>query len=150
MLQDTITGDLTVAMKAKEALKVEVLRGLKAAFTNELVATKRKPTDPLPDEDALGVIRREVKKRKEAFEAFTSGNRPELAEKEEKERLMLEVYLPALMSKDDIAKIATAKKTEMGVSDKKEMGKFMGALMKDLAGKADGADVKEVVQKLFE
>ncbi len=150
MLQDTISSDLTTAMKAKEALKVEVLRGLKAAFTNELVATKRKPTDPLPDEDAISVIRREVKKRKEAFEAFTGGNRPELADKEEKERVILEVYLPTLMSKDAIEKIAEAKKTEMGVSDKKDMGRFMGALMKDLAGKADGADVREVVQKLFE
>ena len=149
MLQDTIATDLTAAMKAREALKVEVLRGVKAAFTNELVGTKRKPTDPLPDEDAISVIRREVKKRKEASEAFRSGNRAELADKEDAERVILEVYLPAQMSKDDIKKIAEAKKVEMGVTDKKDMGKFMGALMKDLAGKADGADVKDVVASLF-
>jgi uncharacterized protein YqeY len=149
MMQDTIGADLVAAMKAKEALKLEVLRGLKSAFTNELVATKRKPTDPLPDEDVISVIRREVKKRKESAEAFRTGNRPELAEKEEAELVILNAYLPALMSKDDIKKIAEAKKTEMGITDKKDMGKFMGAVMKDLAGKADGADVKDVVTALF-
>ncbi|MEN9390626.1 MAG: hypothetical protein RLZZ283_726 [Candidatus Parcubacteria bacterium] len=148
-MQDTIGADLVAAMKAKEALKLEVLRGLKSAFTNELVATKRKPTDPLPDEDVISVIRREVKKRKESAEAFRTGNRPELAEKEEAELVILNAYLPALMSKDDIKKIAEAKKTEMGITDKKDMGKFMGAVMKDLAGKADGADVKDVVTALF-
>lgn len=137
------------AMKAKDALKVEVFRGLKAAFVNELVATKRMPTDQLPDADALNVIKREVKKRKEAAEAFRTGNRAELAEKEEAERAILEAYLPPSMSKDEILKIALAKKLEMGVTDKKDMGKFMGSLMKDLAGRADGGDVKDVVTGLF-
>ena len=149
MLQDTINTDLVTAMKAKEILKVEVLRGIKAAFTNELVATKRMPTDKLPDTDAIAVIRREVKKRKEAYEAFAAGNRPELAQKEKDEQAILDQYLPALMPKDDVMKVALAKKIEMGITDKKEMGRFMGALMKDLAGKADGGDVKEVVASLF-
>lgn len=148
-MQDQITADLVTAMKAKDALKVEVFRGLKAAFTNELVATKRMPTDPLPDADALNVIKREVKKRKEAAEAFRTGNRAELADKEEAERVILEAYLPPTMPKEEIMKIALAKKLEMGVTDKKDMGKFMGALMKDLAGRADGGDVKDVVAGLF-
>lgn len=149
MLQQTIHTDMVTAMKAHEALKVETLRGLMAAFTNELVATKKKPDEAVPDEMAIAVIRREVKKRKEAADAFRSGNRAELAEKEESERAILEAYLPALMSREDVKKIAEKKKADMGVTDKKEMGKFMGALMKDLAGKADGADVKAVVDELF-
>jgi uncharacterized protein YqeY len=149
MMQDTITADLTAAMKARDSFKVEVLRGVKAAFTNALVASNRKPTDALPDEDAVAVIRREVKKRKESIEAFTTGNRPELAEKEQKEQAILEAYLPALMSREDIKKIVDAKKAEMGVTDKKDMGKFMGSVMKDLAGKADGADVKAVIDESF-
>lgn len=140
---------MVAAMKAHEALKVETLRGLMAAFTNELVAAKKKPDEAVHDEMAVAVIRREVKKRKEASEAFRNGNRPELADKEDTERAILEAYLPILMSRDDIRKIASAKKAEMGVSDKKEMGKFMGAVMKDLAGKADGTDVKAVVDELF-
>lgn len=149
MLQDQIGADLITAMKAKDALKVEVFRGLKSAFTNELVATKRMPTDQLPDADALNVIKREVKKRKEAAEAFRTGDRAELADKEEQERAILEAYLPPTMPKEEILKIALAKKLEMGVTDKKDMGKFMGAVMKDLAGRADGNDVKDVVASLF-
>ena len=136
-------------MKAKETLKVETLRGLKAAFTNELVATKKKPDEPVEDEMAFAVIRREVKKRKEASEAFRTGNRPELADKEDAERAILESYLPALMSREDILKVAEAKKAELGVTDKKDMGRFMGAVMQELKGKADGADVKAVVDSLF-
>lgn len=149
MLQTQIKADMITAMKAREALKVEVLRGLMAAFTNELVATKKLPTDELSDDGVFTVIRREVKKRKDSFEQFTKGNRPELAAKEDAERVILEAYLPAMMSQDDIRKIAEAKKTELGVTDKKEAGKFMGALMKDLQGKADGADVKAVIDSLF-
>ena len=148
-LQQQIKTDMVTAMKAREALKVEVLRGLMAACTNELVALKKLPTEELPDENVLNVIRREVKKRKDSIEQFTKGNRPELAQKEDAERVILEVYLPAMMSQDDIRKIAEAKKAELGLTDKKEAGKFMGLLMKDLAGKADGTDVKVVIDSLF-
>lgn len=136
-------------MKAKDVLRVEVLRGLKAAFVNELVATKRLPTDQIPDDDALNVIKREVKKRKEAAEAFRSGNRAELAEKEEKEQAILQAYLPPTMPREEILKVALAKKLELGITDKKDMGKFMGLVMKELAGRADGGDVKDVVASLF-
>lgn len=148
-LQQQIKTDMVTAMKAREALKVEVLRGLMAACTNELVALKKLPTEELLDENVLNVIRREVKKRKDSIEQFTKGNRPELAQKEDAERVILEVYLPAMMSQDDIRKIAEAKKAELGLTDKKEAGKFMGLLMKDLAGKADGTDVKVVIDSLF-
>ena len=137
------------AMKAKDILKVEVFRGLKSAFVNELVATKRLPTDPLPDADAVTVLKREVKKRKESADAFRAGNRPELAEKEDAERRILEAYLPPTLPKTDILKYALAKKLELGITDKKEMGKFMGLIMKELGGKADGADVRDVVAGLF-
>jgi uncharacterized protein YqeY len=149
MLQQTIKTDTITAMKAKDALKVETLRGLSAAFTNELVAKKMKPDEAVSDEMAIAVIRREVKKRKEAAEAFRTGNREELAKKEDDERAFLEAYLPALMSRDDIRKVAEAKKAELGVTDKKEAGKLMGLVMKELQGNADGGDVKAVVDGLF-
>ncbi len=149
MLQQTIKADMISAMKARDTLKVETLRGLMAAFVNELVATKKKPDEAVPDEMAFGVIRREVKKRKEAADAFRSGNRTELAQKEESERVILEAYLPAMMSRDDIRKIVEAKKTELGITDKKESGKLMGMVMKELQGKADGADVKATIDSLF-
>lgn len=149
MLQAQIKAEIMNAMKAKDALRVEVLRGLSAAFTNELVATKRKPTDELPDEDALNVIRREVKKRREAAEAFKNGGRAELAEKEEKEGEILSAYLPAMMSEEDVQKVVAAKKAELGITDKKDMGRLMGAVMKELSGKADGETVKKVVNDVL-
>lgn len=149
MLQSQIKTDMVSAMKAKDQLKVDTLRGLMSAFTNELVASKRKPDEALPDSDALAVIRREVKKRKEASEAFTKGGRSEMAAKEDAERALLESYLPAMMSVEDIRKVAVAKKAELNVTDKKEAGKLMGLIMKELQGKADGGDVKSVVDSLF-
>lgn len=149
MLQTQIKTDMVSAMKAKDSLKVDTLRGLMAAFTNELVATKRKPDEQLPDEDALSVIRREVKKRKEAVEAFKKGGRSEMAEKEEKEQAILEAYLPAMMPEEEIRKIVGAKKAELGVTDKKDMGRLMGAVMAQLKGQADGETVKKVIDSLF-
>lgn len=147
MIQKEVKEAMVAAMKARDSVKVETMRGLSAAFTNELVATKRKPTDELPDEDALTVIRREVKKRKEAAEAFEKGGRAESAAKERTEQTILEAYLPALMSENDVMKIVDAKKTELSISEKKDMGRLMGAVMKELAGKADGDTVKAAVDK---
>jgi uncharacterized protein YqeY len=149
MIQVQIKTDTVTAMKARDALRVETLRMLTTAFVNELVATKHKPDEQLSDEDAIAVIRREVKKRKEAAEAFKGGGRAELAEKEEQERKILEAYLPALMSEEDVRKAVEAKKSALGVTDKKDMGRLMGAVMKELGGKADGTVVKKVVDSLF-
>ena len=148
-LQKQIRDSIKEAMMAKEAVRLTVLRGLVTAFTNELVAKGKTPQDELSDEDAIAVIRRNVKQRKDAIEQFNAGGRADLAAEEEAELVILETYLPQLMSKDDIRKIAEAKKAEMGMTDKSKMGMFMGVVMKDLKGKADGNDVKEVVESLF-
>ncbi len=149
MLQAQIKADMIAAMKAREALKVEVLRGLMAACTNELVATKKLPTEELPDEGVLTVIRREVKKRKDASEQFRKGNRAELADKEDTEEKILKAYLPPMVGIDEIRKVAEKKKAELGITDKKEAGKLMGMVMKEFAGRADGNDVKSAVDSLF-
>lgn len=150
MIQNQVKEETIQAMKDKDQVKVDTLRGLTAAFTNELVATKRKPDEELPDEDALNVIRREVKKRKEAAEAFEKGDRTEAAEKERAEQAILEAYLPAQMSEEEVQKVVDAKKTELGVSEKKDMGRLMGAVMAELKGKADGGVVKAAVDKVLD
>ena len=149
-IQQQIRDEIKKAMLAKEALRLEVMRGLLAAFTNELVATKRTPQEPLPDEDALKVIKRAANQRKDSIEQFEKGNRKDLAEKERAELAIIETFLPKMMGKDEIRKVAEAKKAELGVTDKSKMGIFMGAVMKELKGQADGADVKEVVESLFQ
>lgn len=149
MIYDQIKSELKDAMRAKDSVKLTTLRGLLAAFTNELVAQKKKPDEQVDDEMALAVIRRGVKQRKDAIEQFTKGGRPELADNEKAECAILDAYLPQMMSRDEIKKVAEAKKMELGVTDKSGIGKLTGAIMKELKGKADGADVKEVVDELF-
>jgi uncharacterized protein YqeY len=148
-LQQQIKDQIKKAMLAKDAVRLSVLRGLSAAMTNELVSMKRKPDAELSDEEVLNVIRRQVKQRKDSILAFNKGGRQELAAAEEAEMKILETYLPQMMSKDEIRPIAEAKKAELGATDKSKMGMLMGAVMKELKGKADGVDVKEVVESLF-
>lgn len=148
-LQTDIKSEIKEAMLAKDSTRMLVVRGLVAAFTNELVAKGKKPTEELSDEDVLNVIRRSVKQRKDSIEQFTAGGRADLAESEKAELAILEKYLPKMMSKEDIKKIAEAKQKELGITDKSKIGQFVGMLMKELKGKADGADVKEVAESLF-
>ncbi len=149
MLHVQIREDIKNAMRAREALRLEVLRGILTAYTNELVATKRTPQDTLDDEGCIVVLKRQVKQRKDAAEQFEKGGRPELAQKERDELVIIEAFLPTLMSREEIKKIAIAKKEELGVTDKSGMGKFIGAVMKDCGGNADGNDVKSVVEELL-
>lgn len=149
MITAQIKADMTAAMKAREQLKLDTLRGALSAFTNELVAKGRKPTEELTDDEALTVLKRLGKQRKDSIDQFTKGNRPELAAKEAEELKIIEVYLPQMVSREEIEKVARAKMAEMQV-DKAGMGKLMGAVLKDFAGRADGADVKDVVTSLFQ
>lgn len=147
-LHGTIKEQIKDAMRAKDQVKLMTLRGLSAAFTTELI-NKKSNAPELSDEDALAVIKRSVKQRKDSIEQFEKGGRPELAEGEKAELTILEAYLPQMMSKDEILKVAEAKKAELGATDKAKLGMLVGAVLKELKGKADGADVKEVVEGLF-
>lgn len=149
MIAEKIRGELTGAMKAREALRVQVLRGLLAGFTNELVAQRKKPDEKIDDESALSVIKRAVKQREDSIEQFEKGGRNDLADNEKAELAILKVYLPATMKKEDIRTVVEAKKQELQISDKSKAGILIGAIMKELKGKADGKDVKEVVDELL-
>src|SRR3989344_8932965 len=149
MLTAKIRTDMTAAMKARDDLRVQTLRGALAAFTNELVAKDKKPTEELDDKDAVTVLKRLAKQRKEAAEVYEKGGRAELAAKESKELKIIEEYLPQTASREEIEKVARAKKESLGVADAAGAGKLMGAVLKEFAGRADGNDVKKVVQSLF-
>ena len=90
-----------------------------------------------------------AKQRKESIEQFKAGERPDLVGPEEKELAYLQALLPQMMSKEDIRKVAEAKKAELNITDKSKMGMFMGAVMAELKNKADGKEVKEVIESLF-
>jgi uncharacterized protein YqeY len=148
-LHEEIKSSLKEAMKAKDAVKLRVIRGLLTAFMNELVANGKTPQDLLADEDALSVIKRSAKQRKESITQYQAAGRDELAAPEKEELEVLEAYLPTLMTQEEILPIAEAKKAELGVEDKSKMGILIGAVMKELGGKADGGDVKAVVENLL-
>ncbi len=149
MIHEQIKAEIIEAMKAKDAVRLSTIRGLLSAFTNELVAKKRKPQEILEDVDALEVIFRAVKQRKDSIDQFQKGGRADLAESEIAELAVLSAYLPEQMSEDEIRSAVEAKKTELGVTDKTMAGKLMGTLMKDLKGKADGDLVKKVIDESF-
>ncbi len=148
-LQQSIKDQIKQAMLAKDAVRLEVLRGISAACMNELVAKGRKPQDELSDEEALAVITRLAKQRKDSIDQFTKGGRMDLVAEEQAQYAVLETFLPTMMSQDEIRPIAQAKKDALGIADKTGMGKLVGAVMSELKGKADGADVKTVVESLF-
>jgi uncharacterized protein YqeY len=148
-LHESIRGELKVAMKAKEAVQLRVVRQLLTAFMNEMVSTGRTPQDMLTDEETLAVIKRAAKQRKESITQFEAAGRDELAVPEKEELAVLEAYLPQMMSMEEITPVVEAKKTELGIDDKSKMGLLVGAVMKELAGKADGGDVKMAVEATF-
>jgi uncharacterized protein YqeY len=146
-LFQTIQDEAKKAMLARDEFRLNTLRSVKAVFSNELINKPGKTE--LTDEEALAVIKRLVKQRKDSIDQFKKGNREDLVKVEEAELKILEVYLPQMMSQAEISKIAEKKKTELGISDKSKAGLLMSALMKELKGRADGGDVKVVVDKLF-
>ncbi|MDE2041051.1 MAG: GatB/YqeY domain-containing protein [Patescibacteria group bacterium] len=150
MLHQTIKTEITAALRAKDAIRLDTLRGLNAMFQNQMIADKLS-AEFLPDDKALALVKRAVKQRKDSIEQFEKGGRTDLADKERAELNILEAYLPQMMSRAEIRaivapKIAAAKSA--GAFDAKSAGKFTGLIMKELAGKADGAEVKAVVDEL--
>ena len=149
MLHEQIKSGIKEAMLAKDALKLKAFRAMSAAFTYELGVKGKTPQDMLSDEEAIAVINKLAKQRKDSIEQFKKGNREDLVKEEQAELEILETYLPKLMDKSEVEKIAKAKKEELGITDAAKKGMLMSAIMKDLKGKADGMVVKEVVDSLF-
>ncbi len=136
-------------MRAKDSVRLGVIRGVMSAVTNELVAKGRGPGGELTEEELVAVIRKAAKQRKDSIEQFTAGSRADLAESEQAELNVLESMLPALMPQEEVHTLAVAKMTELGINDASQANQLMAALMKDLKGKADGTVVKAVVDSLF-
>jgi hypothetical protein len=145
LLQQKLTDDLKQAMKAGDTVKRSVIRLVMAAIKNAEIAKQK----ALEDADILGVIAKEIRQRKESIEAFKEGNRPELAANEEAEMAILEGYMPAQMSHDEIVAAARQVIKEVGAESIRDKGKVMPQLIAKLKGKADGREINEVVTELL-
>lgn len=142
MLKDKLDSDLKAAMFSKEQNKLDTLRMLKARIKNEEIAKQKDFTD----EEITTVISSEVKRRKDSIEQYTTGNRPELAQKEQEEITILQEYLPEQLSEEEVRKIIdqSLEGKEFAVAD---FGKAMGTVMPALKGKADGAIISRILKE---
>lgn len=147
-LKSKLRDELKQSMLAKTADKTSVLRLLLSAL-NYYEIQKGGAGYEATDEDVLAVISKEAKQRKDSIEEFNKANRPELAEKENKELEMLQAYLPTQMSEEKIREIVKQTITETGVTSITDIGKVMGALMPKVKGKADGGLVSKIVREIL-
>jgi uncharacterized protein len=146
-LTEKISSDLINAMKAKDKVALEAIRAAKTAF---VLARSEKGTDAvLTSEDELKIIQKLVKQRRESAAIYKEQNRPDLYEKEVTEADVLEKYLPARMSEEELLNIIKAIIARVGATSPADMGKVMGAATKELAGKADGKEISEKVRQLL-
>ena len=146
-LKEQLRTDLTAAMKARDELRSSTLRMVLTAVTNAEVAGKEART--LTDEDVLGVLTSEAKKRREAADAFADAGREESAAKEQAEAAVIATYLPAQMSQFEIEDLVTRTIDELGVraDGPRAMGRVMGVLTPQTKGRADGGAVAAVVKQ---
>jgi uncharacterized protein YqeY len=146
-LKEQIHVDLTAAIRAKDSLTSGTLRMVLSAITNEEVSGKEAKV--LDDQDFITVLNREAKKRKEAAAAYDDAKRPELADKERAELEIIQAYLPAALSADDLAKIiadAVAEVAANGATGPSAMGAVMKLVSPQVSGRADGGEVAAAVK----
>ena len=141
-----LTEDIKTAMKAKDTVALNVVRGLKSAIKYAAIE-KLGAEGELADADALAVVRKEIKKRQDSVASYESANRQDLADIEKAEIAVLEKYLPAAMSAEDLVKLVEAVIAEVGATSKKEMGAVMKVLQERASGRADGKTLSSEVTK---
>jgi len=146
-LTEKIAADLMTAMKNRDKDSLEAIRAAKTAF---ILAKSEKGQDyVLTADEELKIIQKLVKQRKESAEIYRQQNRPDLYEKEEMEASVLERYLPAKMSEEELEKVLLEIIARVGAKSPSEMGKVMGVASKELAGKADGKEISSKVRQLL-
>lgn len=146
-LKEKIEQDIKSAMKARDNVRLETLRAIKAAIL--LAETEKGAAETLTEEKEISLLTKELKKRKEAAEQFRNGNRPELAEKEEAEAKIIEEYLPKPLTEEELTEAIKAIIQELNATSSKDFGKVMGIASKRLQGKADGKLISEKVKALL-
>lgn len=144
-LKDRISDDLKQALKEGDDVRKRTIRLLLAAVHNAEI----EKGGPLDDSGALAVIAKQAKQRRESAEEFRKGGRQDLVEREEAEAAVLQAYLPAAMSREEIAAVARKVIAEVGAQGPRDVGKVMPVLVKQLAGRAEGSEISAVVRELL-
>jgi uncharacterized protein len=142
-LRERLDEDLKSAMRAKDSLRMNTIRGLKSAVKYREIELMK----PLDDAGILGVASTEIKRRRDSVEQYRAGNRPDLAEKEEAEILLLQDYLPQQLTAAELEAKVDEVIARVGAKGPKDMGAVMKALLPDVQGRADGKVVSELVKQ---
>lgn len=146
-LVEKINADLKAAMLAKDEIGLRGIRAIKAAIL--MAQTETGASKDLTTEKEIAILQKLVKQRKDSITIFEQQNRTDLADKEKEEVAVIEKYLPAQMSEDEIEEMVKEIISSTGAAGMKDMGKVMGAASKSMAGKADGTLISQVVKKLL-
>jgi len=144
--QARLVGEIKAAMLARDAERLSTLRLLKSAIGYAQIERK---TDSLSAADFVAVVQKEVKQRRDAIEQYDKGGRPELAEKEKREILVLETFLPKALLPEELEELVKATIQELSATSKKQMGLVIKAVQTKAAGRADGKSISAVVGKLL-
>ena len=145
-LKEQIGEDIKTAMKAKDKIRLQTVRGIKKAILDKEVELRPKGQDSLTPEQEIELLSQQAKQRRDSIEQFTNAGRQELADKEAQELVIIETYLPEQVSDEEVASIIDRIIADSGASTMKDLGKVMGPAMKELKGKADGKKIQELVK----
>jgi uncharacterized protein len=145
-LTEKISSDLITAMKAKDKIALEAIRAAKTAF---VLARAEKGIEVLGAEEELKIIQKLVKQRRESATIYKEQNRADLYDREVAEADVLEKYLPAKMSGEELLSIVKGIVEKVGAKSPADMGKVMGVASKELAGKADGKEISAIVKQIL-
>lgn len=147
-LTDQLQADLKDAMRAKDRVRLRTIRSLRTALTEKEIEL-RSSSEAMSDEDALRVVQKQAKQRRDAIEQYAEAGREDLVRKEEQELEIIETYLPEQLGDDAIRKVLHEIIAATGAASPRDMGKVMGAAMKRLRGRADGRRINELAQELL-
>ena len=145
-LKDRISDEIKTAMKAKDKLRLETVRGIKKVILEKESTIRAEGREALNEDEELAVVMQLAKQRRDSIKQYTDAGREDLADKEAKELEILEEYLPAQMSDADIEAAVDEAIAQTGASSMRDMGKVMGPVMAKLKGQADGGKVQSIVK----
>lgn len=145
-LKEQIGEDIKTAMKAKDKIRLQTVRSIKKAILDKEVELRPQGQDSLTPEQEIELLSQQAKQRRDSIEQFRNGGRDDLVETESQELSIIETYLPAQLSDEEVEAIVDQIITSSGATSVKDLGKVMGPAMKQLKGKADGKKIQELVK----
>lgn len=144
-LKDRLAHDLKEAMRARDELRMATLRSLLSAVTTR----EKEGGGPLAEDDVVAVLQKQARQRRDAAEQFAAAGRADLAERERAEQALIEAYLPAPLTDEEIRRVLEAVVARTGATTKADLGRVMGEAMRELRGRADGNRVRQLAQELL-